>query len=385
MGGVIVRYALKGDDLQSITKVEGKSVKGSYWEGQKLRLDWIQELRDLSMLSIAGNNLINIDLSALSSCRILERLDLSENSLRAVDLTPLGELQLLTHLDLSHNKMQNLNLDPLYSCRRLKWLYLQGNSFKKVNIAPLLNHSGLVCVGLDDRQTPVVNYRRRVSGGNLAALAEIAIRSFYEVPPQPEWLRPELKAVRPTMEFLVRTYGWRRVVECLRSQESINQAEYDKKQQKRFLRGLHMDELLGLEKGLDELLDVVPADREWDESLDIIYERILSLLRDQINPSGRTNDMDIELMSDKRASVLVPSILDVRTREVERIWLYQNEDGNVDISALKGTAYGSHIISALGLDTWVNKKQLSELRNAFNALGIVIRMKRVRKRDSTGR
>jgi Leucine-rich repeat (LRR) protein len=124
MGGVLVRYALRGDELQSITKIEGKSVKGNYREGQKLRLDWITELRDLSMLSIAGNNLISIDLSALSSCRFLERLDLSENSLRAVDLTPLGEPQLLTHLDLSHNKMRTLTLDPLQSCQRFKWLYL---------------------------------------------------------------------------------------------------------------------------------------------------------------------------------------------------------------------------------------------------------------------
>jgi hypothetical protein len=216
----------------------------------------------------------------------------------------------------------------------------------------------------------------------MAALAEIAIQSFYVVPSQPEWLRPELKAVRPKMQSLVRTYGWNRVVNCLRSQGSINLTQYDKKQQQRLLRGLHMEELLGLEMGLSELLDVVPAEKEWDESLDIIYEQILKLLRHQINTSGRSGDMNIERMSDKKASVLVPLIIDARTREVEKIVLGQDEFGNVNISALERTTYGSRITSALGLSTRINERELSKMRGAFKDLGICIAVKHAKKRGS---
>lgn len=387
MGRVLLRYsdATTTDFVQDTKRIETASVRGSYHKGQQMSLDWIEELERPTMICLAGNRLTHVDLEPLSTCKTLRRIDLSENLLSQIDLSPLSHLHELAHLDLSHNRLQRLNLGPLSECTSLKWVYLQHNDFRSVNVAPLYDHSSLRGLILLSGKKAILRFDESTPEKKILAMADFAIQSLYREVERPEWLdhQAEFEATTPSLEFLVKSYGWSRVVRSLNFMGLPVKAKHDMMYQRIFFRGLGMEELVGLETGISKILDLIPQEMEWEESLGEIYDRIVDLLRAQIENSGATRDMDIEMMAGKKASVLVPLIIEKRGDEMKRLRLQRDPLGRIDISPLTKTAYGSRIVSAMELEPRVDDREFSKLRTALKEVGVSVTVERTRRTSSS--
>lgn len=353
-------------------KVEGDSVSGSYLEGQQLLFDWIDELERPTMVCVAGNRLTDVNLEALSTCRSLKRLDISENALSKIDLAPLGNLDDLAHLDISHNRIRQVDFGPLANCKKLRWVYAQQNDFRSVNLAPLFIGSSIRSLVLLSGVRASLDFSDSVPVDMLSDMADLLIQSLYRAIERPDWLdgHVEFEPSPPSLQFLVNCFGWKTVVRSLKSLKLPMRPRPDKMCQRRFLSGLGMLELVGLETGIAAILDVVPQEMNWQDSLDVIYDEVVGLLRKQIRDSGITVDMDVEAMAGKKASVLVPLIIEKRHEETSGILLYRSATGSIDVTPLAKTAYGRRVLSALGYESNLSENEFSKLRRALRDVGV---------------
>ncbi|KAF6000892.1 hypothetical protein F1559_002260 [Cyanidiococcus yangmingshanensis] len=148
----------------------------------------LPSLASLSEISVASNQLRNIDLRPIASCRSLQVLLLNDNLLEGVDLTPLASCTQLERLWLHRNKLKSIDLSPLaISGSALRSLYLGRNELEEINLAPLEKCSNLRALQLEGNTK-----LKEIDVTPLFACAEL---SSFEAPPHARLIVRELAAL----------------------------------------------------------------------------------------------------------------------------------------------------------------------------------------------
>ncbi len=142
--------------------------------------------------------------------------------------------------------------------------------------------------------------------------------------------------------------------------------------QKASLESFQMSELIGLDATFRNILLKLPKLCDYEEGRNILYERIVDMIRMQIANKGSTHFFDVDKMSTKGASVLISDILDRRREEIEETVLAIHND-KVYLRLLWKTGYGFEILKRLGMRDTTDRLGLGTLEEMFTSLGMTLR------------
>lgn len=113
----------------------------------------------LENLSIAFNNLTEIDLAPLSSCSHLQMLLLNRNLISELDLTSIASCSSLRVLNIGDNPLQEIDLAPLRSCDKLFSLALDKTKIESIDLTPLKGITTLKGLDLSNNRLNTVDLR----------------------------------------------------------------------------------------------------------------------------------------------------------------------------------------------------------------------------------
>jgi hypothetical protein len=341
-----------------------------------------------------STKIVNVDLSGFSKLETLERIRLSNAGFTSIDLSPLSTLPNLVYLDLAYNELNELDLEPLSMSKNLQYLLVLGNIYESINIEPIVHLPKLkrVSVGpagavldysrLLEMHKTYEQSRKRKSNEIIARLSTRmapAIKSYLFEHEKPPWLAASNFSVHfPRFGDMVEQVGWKRVLSEWNQIPSLTTAQV-----KKLLNLLDMPELYGFTGDGRELLSVFPAEEmPFEDGRNVIYAGIVSLLEKQIQETGDTRELDIELMKDKQASVLVHDILEQRQKEIESLDLRVERARNaIDVTDFMKTVYGSAILDAIDSKPfryqsryWLDYTAYKEVEEALKKLGLSVRV-----------
>ncbi|MHA1638209.1 MAG: leucine-rich repeat protein, partial [Candidatus Thorarchaeota archaeon] len=265
----------------------------------------------LNQLFLDGNSISYIDLSPIA-IRSLNSLNLARNSITKIDLTGLQSCEYLGSLDLSYNKLKNVDLSPLSNLSRLWKLSLYGNGIRNLDLTPMAqlwgggsyhyskvvtneniemvyqNEDGYgnILLQIEDEMKLLLDpiYREQIKSADKHGLSDLKDRIIWIV-------GPELAKKIHVEE------GWLGVKKRLWLQPKLVS-----------LSALSMIELGGLERSIDDMISCIPNESSFAEGLSMVYSKAVMLLQKQLEDTGSTHDLDIEMMKKTEAAILIPQI-----------------------------------------------------------------------------
>jgi hypothetical protein len=134
-----------------------------------------------------------------------------------------------------------------------------------------------------------------------------------------------------------------------------------------------MSELACYDGNLSDIIDMLPEKGSYNKGVKILREKMIYKLIDQLKNNGSTLFFDIDELSTRDASVLIPLILKRRKKELQRLRLYESS-GYVDLTPLWKTGYGYEILKVLNLKKTIHVKEFKKVRDAFSKIGIRLRL-----------
>ena len=154
-----------GIDLKPLKQLNGLT-KLTFNARQASDLRALEQIKDLTELTLTLDNSQGNDLEALTQLRGLTQLSLTLNSDQATDLTPLEQLKELNQLTLTLNGSQASDLRRLEQLKKLTQLTLDLNGSRGSDAKPLEQLTGLTQLTLDLRFTQLSNLKQleRLSG-----------------------------------------------------------------------------------------------------------------------------------------------------------------------------------------------------------------------------
>ncbi len=324
----------------------------------KIDLSPLSDCVNLEVLDFGANGLEEVDLKPLSNLADLRKVRFDNNRISSMDLRPLSAAQNLSFVDLSTNKLNAIDLWPLASCIQLDKLHLYGNNLSKVDVTPLLLLGDPARIYLDE-QTEIITHP-----------------GFEEcVVPKDENKVEERKGrtLNSTEAINLDNDGWdriRKLIPMIRKKLSGNG---DLLIQLLLLKLVNIQEL-GLYDGpLDNILDHISNDANLEIAREQVYDRMLTLVEEQLERNGSTLFIDVDRLSTTRASKLIPLVLEKKMREIDQVTLSVKEDW-VDLRPLWLTSYGFAILKSLGItELGVTKSTFRKVRRAFKKAGLKIR------------
>lgn len=346
-------------------------------------LEWIKDLPNIVRLDISCNYLNNVDLSPLADCQTLKYLDLSENAIQCIDLSPLKSCDKLETLDLSYNRIQDISLTPLVDCKSLRYVYLHRNKLDTINIAPLTHLKRIEKVIIDNlkgsKPIPVYKTDIRDTPPNLNDV--LYAMSFQTA--RPEWLEgcPDVTIIRlapESYETHVRKHGWRSVRAHLQAALPLLSPTQDFLAQQEILRDLRMPELACYDGSTSDIIAIFPESGTYEEGVQEIQGRLISMLQEQLDNGGSTLFFDIDELSTTPGSVLVPQIVSQRENELKNLILYQF-GGRVNLMPMWLTGFGFNILQAAGCGREEPQSVLPHiLERSASDIGITIPLKQTK-------
>jgi hypothetical protein len=144
---------------------------------------------------------------------------------------------------------------------------------------------------------------------------------------------------------------------------------------------LAMSELSGLEIQVSELVTIISDNTGFDEDLNNVYSKAVKLLKVQLEKGGPTKSLDIEIMKNTSAAVLIPDILELRKKEIESVVIQPNDRGEYDLRDFANTYYGGLLIAKLGIGWRVSREGLKTLLLALDKLGLSVTLDTQRMKE----
>ncbi|MHA1636678.1 MAG: leucine-rich repeat domain-containing protein [Candidatus Thorarchaeota archaeon] len=374
---VTIRYNSRfGPDDQKILNLKAKQVQLRNHGATSVDLSEIKDITQLQRIDIACNKLSAIDLSPIAYCKNLRYLDLSENNLTEIDLSPISKCTKLMRLDLSSNLLTNVDLDPLYHNRNLHTLYLQHNNILRLNITPLILLAELNHANLEGFKTVTLEVGQPVTTMTSTEYhVEPLLKTMLETN-TPAWLdlkKLDKRIKTISYEKLVSTHGWNTVKDRLRRIIPLAGSKVNFELQKILLNQFGMPELACYDGDLSDIIELIPEDKNYSDSLGDLYLNLLVLLKEQLDRDGSTLHFDIDKLADKQSSVLIPILLEKRQKEMKNIRL-EIQKSRINLAKLWQTGYGHEILSALGMRKTVNRDEFLTVKNAFLQAGIKLKV-----------
>jgi hypothetical protein len=254
----------------------------------------------------------------------LENLELSDNQIERIDFTALGGRGVHGKIDLYNNDLKAIDLSPLISLDH--WADVGVDLPVTVTMDPIFSGEDLNLRLYPDRDWNIQwhDYQDRIEKQGWSALKGTVI------------------------DYLGRLSGRHR----LAGQSS-------------FLEAIGITEFRGFDGDLIPLIESIDRVTGLGHLVDELYEILVERLRDQVGSRGNTVLLDIELMREGMAAVLISDIVKRRQEEILETTV-QISDGVVDLEPLLLTAYGFAILTKLKMplqiSTWDLEKVQKELR-----------------------
>jgi hypothetical protein len=323
---------------------------------------------------MSSNWLTEVDLTPLTTCKELEYLSLAGNRLETIDLAPLESCHHLRLLDLSHNLLTDIDLTPLSECKSLMYLYLQENRFHKVNIAPLLQLGNLATAVIQlthmgKRPKLVVDSLMSNKPPNLNDILYACVIQK-KTGFMPEWIydkNTEIEYEPRTYNELVDEYGWVGVKKHLIAICKSLNIGFNFDAQQILLDALGIPEVACYDGNLSDIIKLLPSSGSYKDGVHSLQTEMVTLLETQLERGGSTLFFDVDTLATTPASVLIPSILDRRDKEMKEVTLFDRK-GTVDLLPLWATSYGNKILKALSIGRRVSSSRIPDIKRALNKI-----------------
>ncbi|MFW9793832.1 MAG: leucine-rich repeat domain-containing protein [Candidatus Thorarchaeota archaeon] len=356
---------------------------GSTFQERTSNLEWTKQIVRPVRIDMSSNWLTKVNLTPIASCADLDYLSIAGNALKSIDLSPLESCNSLRILDLSHNLLEDIDLTPLSMCESLTYLYLQENMFEKVNIAPLLQLKKLKIAVIQlthrgKRPKLVVDSLMSSKPPNLndVLYANVIERKNGFMP---DWLYDKNTAVEyepRTYRELVDEFGWATVKKHLKAICKSIHIGFDFDAQQILLHALGMPELACYDGNLRDIIKLLPLSGSYEEGVLSLRAGMVTLLENQLDRGGSTLYFDVDLLATTPGSVLIPSLLNRRDKEMQNVTLF-DRTGTVDLLPLWATSYGSKILKALGFGRRISTSRLSDIQKALKKINHDFSVERV--------
>ena len=371
-----IRYSTKaGPDQQSILRIEADSVRLKNFGAISFDLSEVGNLKRIARLDIGDNRLKQIDLTPLYKCRELRYLDLSGNQLNTINLESLVNCRHLERLDLSHNNLDEIDLTPLNGMKKLKELFLHANNFSSINATPLIQ-----CYEIEQFTTYLNNKPTTVFIGHEYETKKG--KQFHGDPlleyslqfRKPSWLNSDEFQPLPKIasyKALVKKFGWQRIKLWTLSFSKMLGKTHAFPLQTILLEHLGIPELACYDGPLEDIINLIPESVSFQKGTEELSIALIDLLKDQLEHGGSTLFFDIDSMSTRDSSVLLPLLLAKRKEEMENVQLKHSQN-MIDLSPLWVTGYGYEILRALGVGRKVALGDFHIVAGAFKEIGVTI-------------
>jgi hypothetical protein len=345
----------------------------------------IENCSGLKKLFLDGNQIHEINLNPLKACRNLKTLGLSNNQLTEVDLAPLTKMNDLEYIYLNDNQITEIDLFPLHRCYKLKGINLQGNLLKDINVAPLLFCQNLTVVDLADNPNLATRVSSDIDG--IPSVLMDALIQWAKQRGKPPWIlnaNVDLSVTSAQFGRLIKRLGWNQyrnhLISALRllAKDRWYDAQLD------FLTSIGMQELACYEGDIVDILMKIPENCTYPEGRDILYSEIVKLLRKQIESGGSTLLLDIDTLSKTEGSVLIPSILEGRKKEMEKVTIYVIET-RLDLEDVWRTYYGSEILDAMDVSPSPRVEKLEEIKTSLEKAGFCVEVTKAKRVRTPGK
>lgn len=304
------------------------------------RQETIRVDTQIRQLNLAERDIVSIDLNPLEYCAKLRSLNLSSNFLQMIDLNPLCSLANLSALRLHKNKLDNLNITPLFYCDSLNELSIDN-------------------IPISADPTALYAY----ANSALMSQANLTIETSYE---------PIFKRV-----------GWRTLL--LNTLEFLRVLPYHHwyAAQKGLLSGFGIREIAAFDGDPKKILNGIPEDLDYSSAVNEIEDRVVVLLDKQISKGGSTHCLDIDEVSTTFAAKLIPSIIEMRKKEIEELKI-EIIDGKADAKSIWFTYYGQRVLQQMGFKPYPPQNiTLSQVLSAFEEVGLVAQTIKRKKPSAT--
>lgn len=155
------------------------------------------------------------------------------------------------------------------------------------------------------------------------------------------------------------------------------------------LEGMGLDELYGCDYDILEALESIPPESDLVDIQSFLRHTLVETLLEQFESGGTTVFLDIGKMLETPAAVLIPTIVELRKKEIENTVIpiigkklaiydvYMNEVGmttdpinSVHLDDLWMTAYGSQVLLLLGLGLRTDLDGLRKIEVVMERLGL---------------
>lgn len=301
---------------------------------------------DLQRLNLGHNKIKNIDLTPLSSCTGLRYLRLHDNQLEEIDLSPLSSLTNLVSLNLSENQLQSINLIPLVSCTSLlQELHLDCNEIESIDLSPLLPR-------FSDKEIYIDTGVRKHS-----------------------WLKRRIGVYeRPT-----NSYPWSLL------HQIVTWYGTDRRVQQDILLALGLERYGFIDTDLEDLFLSIEPETTIQDVQEIVIPRIVDSIASTVDNDGTTTGLKLEELVTKHKEIAVRSqhIIKLRESEMENI-VVGHSDGDIDLGYLWLTAFGYEVLASLDIRLTTDAYGLTRIKKIFRKLGFELKTSETSERKVSG-
>ena len=151
-----------------------------------------------------------------------------------------------------------------------------------------------------------------------------------------------------------------------------------------FIGGLGLPQLAGYDGNLVEVLESLslPEDATMSKVTTRIQEVLIEKLKDQVAHKGPSLFMDMEKMVLTKAAPVAAFASQRKQSEIEETVLY--EDANIDLRPLWVTGWGYEILKALKCGLNIDRPRFERIRSAFERANLTLKMTKNKKDARTG-
>ncbi len=364
----LARHHIRDIDLSFISDFPDLKILYLQNNGLKsIELDTISCCHEMKHINLSFNLLTSVDLNPISNCKSLVFLDLGANQLTLIDLEPLRDIRNLTGFRIDNNNMTEIDLSPLAGAKSLEMLDVSSNQLTKIDLNPLL-----FCVNLKDLYLENNNLNEidvtplAMIGTKRRLLKDISCRvvDSYHLIQQNE----EMWNSQPNQ--CVELSVWNLIMKVVDKYiDSIGEGECLFPIQRLILRALGISELGIYDGPLNDIIGDIELGMSMSAIKEVIYDRTIHLLTDQLRRGGLTLFMNIEKLKISKASKLVPLILECRRKELENLRILKKSN-SIDLRHLWLTEYGYTILNALDInEAMTSLSRYIEIEEAIRKVG----------------
>lgn len=278
-------------------------------------------------------------------------MDLSNQDITKIDLAPIEGWSNLKYIYLQNNELKDVDLDPLCSLSSLMVLDLERNNFADLNITPLFFCKSLTRFSIDQ------NVRCIVEPPALFTPANMALFKYWTV-----------IDILDNYDAFADNGLWINLIKRTRNLFYRLHPEDWFSAQRGFLNGLGMKEIAAFDGDPFRILETLPENGTFQSIKENIYERVISLLEEQITAGGSTHFLEVDDLILTSGAVLISQIIEARKKEMKNLSVVVS-DGKADARSIWFTVYGQKIMKQLGYGPYPNNSvTLTQILNALKGV-----------------